>query len=134
MVYGEGERVRDVVAAIRASYDKDVTDEFVLPIIQVDDSGAPVGNIQEGDSLVFFNFRPDRAIQLSQAFTNDNFDGFDRGSNHPHVDFVSMVKFSDTVGGKLRTRRTARAIHTAKSCRMWDSGSCALRKRRSSRT
>ncbi|GEO26555.1 2,3-bisphosphoglycerate-independent phosphoglycerate mutase [Alicyclobacillus acidoterrestris] len=101
MVHGEGEHVRDVVGAIRDSYEKDVTDEFVLPIIQVDAKGEPVGKIADGDGLVFFNFRPDRAIQLSQAFTNDDFSGFDRGENPPKVDFVSMVKFSDTVGGQI---------------------------------
>ncbi|WAH36385.1 2,3-bisphosphoglycerate-independent phosphoglycerate mutase [Alicyclobacillus dauci] len=101
MVHGEGEAATDLVAAIRESYDKDVTDEFVLPIVHVDDKGDPVGKIEDGDSLIFFNFRPDRAIQLSQAFTNDDFAGFDRGTNPPHVHFVSMTKYSDSVGGEI---------------------------------
>ncbi|WP_067620361.1 2,3-bisphosphoglycerate-independent phosphoglycerate mutase [Alicyclobacillus acidiphilus] len=101
MVHGEGEKSSDLVASIEASYEADVTDEFVKPIVHVDASGNPVGKVEDGDSLIFFNFRPDRAIQLSQAFTNDGFDGFDRGPRPPHVHFVSMTKYSDTVGGEI---------------------------------
>jgi 2,3-bisphosphoglycerate-independent phosphoglycerate mutase len=101
MVHGEGEATQDLVGAIRASYAKDVTDEFVLPLVHVDESGQPLGKIADGDVLIFANFRPDRAIQLSQAFTNDDFDGFDRGANPPHVHFVSMTKYSDSVGGEI---------------------------------
>lgn len=101
MVYGEGEKSTNLVASVEASYASDVTDEFVLPIVHVDETGVPLGTVEDGDSLIFFNFRPDRAIQLSQAFTNEHFDGFDRGQKAPHLHFVSMTKYSDTVGGEI---------------------------------
>lgn len=101
MVHGEGEKSEDLAASVEASYAADVTDEFVKPIVHVNPDGNPVATISNGDSLIFFNFRPDRAIQLSQAFTNDDFDGFNRGDNPPHVHFVSMTKYSDTVGGEI---------------------------------
>lgn len=101
MVHGVGQATSDVVSVVEASYQQDVTDEFMLPIVQVDETGTPVGLIESGDSLIFFNFRPDRAIQLSQAFTNEGFAGFDRGAHPPQVHFVSMVKFSDSVGGEI---------------------------------
>lgn len=101
MVHGTGKEVTDVVAAIEESYASGVTDEFVLPIVHIDENGQPCGTIEDGDSLIFFNFRPDRAIQLSQAFTNDDFAGFDRGAKRPNIHFVSMTKYSDSVGGEI---------------------------------
>ncbi|HEY8530023.1 MAG TPA: 2,3-bisphosphoglycerate-independent phosphoglycerate mutase [Paenibacillaceae bacterium] len=100
MVYGEGPKYRDPIAAVRESYEKSVFDEFVMPTVIVDEDGAPVGPVESGDAMIFFNFRPDRAIQLSQAFTNEDFRGFDRGPGHPKdVYFVCMTLFSETVGG-----------------------------------
>ncbi|TDY42612.1 phosphoglycerate mutase [Alicyclobacillus sacchari] len=101
MVHGEGEKATRLAEAVEQSYANDVTDEFVLPIVHVDAQGEPVAKVEDGDSLIFFNFRPDRAIQLSQAFTDREFSGFDRGANPPSVHFVSMTKYSDTVGGEI---------------------------------
>ena len=56
-----------------------VYDEFVMPTVIVDEDGATGGLIEDDDAVIFFNFRPDRAIQLSLAFTNEDFRGFDRG-------------------------------------------------------
>lgn len=72
--------------AMEASYKDDVTDEFVVPISLVD------RGVKEGDSVVFFNFRPDRARQITRAFIQDDFDGFDRGE-HPHVSFVCFTEY-----------------------------------------
>ncbi|GAF03702.1 2,3-bisphosphoglycerate-independent phosphoglycerate mutase [Saccharicrinis fermentans DSM 9555 = JCM 21142] len=70
MVAGKGETTTtDVLAAIQASYDADVTDEFIKPIVQVDADGNPVGKIEEGDVIVFFNFRNDRAKELTTVLT-----------------------------------------------------------------
>jgi len=71
MVNGVGTPVTDVVAAIQASYDAGITDEFIKPIIQVDAQGKPVGSIQEGDVVIFFNFRNDRAKELTIVLTQD---------------------------------------------------------------
>ncbi|WP_188881133.1 2,3-bisphosphoglycerate-independent phosphoglycerate mutase [Alicyclobacillus cellulosilyticus] len=101
MVYGEGDHARDPLQALEDSYAKSITDEFVVPTVIVDDRGEPVGLIRDGDAVILFNFRPDRAIQISQVFTNDDFRGFDRGPKFPRVHYVCMTKFSETVGGTV---------------------------------
>ncbi|REK62043.1 MAG: 2,3-bisphosphoglycerate-independent phosphoglycerate mutase [Cohnella sp.] len=100
MVYGEGPTATDPVQAVKESYEKSVLDEFVLPTVIVGEDGKPVGLVESGDSVIFFNFRPDRAIQLSQVFTNEDFRGFDRGPKQPKdLYFVCMTLFSETIGG-----------------------------------
>ncbi|CAG7650276.1 2,3-bisphosphoglycerate-independent phosphoglycerate mutase [Paenibacillus allorhizosphaerae] len=100
MVYGEGPQYQDPMAAIKESYERSVFDEFVMPTVITKADGTPVGLVESGDSVVFFNFRPDRAIQLSQVFTNSDFRGFDRGDKAPHdLHYVCLTLFSETVGG-----------------------------------
>jgi 2,3-bisphosphoglycerate-independent phosphoglycerate mutase len=83
LVKGEGEGFGDPVAALQASYDDGVTDEFVTPRrIDYGDEGAfgdHGSRVESGDAVIFFNFRADRARQLTSAFTQADFDGFDRG-------------------------------------------------------
>lgn len=84
LVDGTGDVFRDPIDALEASYDAGVTDEFVKPrLIQYDDNAASFGEhgsrIENGDSVIFFNFRGDRARQITRAFTDPDFDGFDRG-------------------------------------------------------
>ncbi|MFD0712182.1 2,3-bisphosphoglycerate-independent phosphoglycerate mutase [Paenibacillus sp. GCM10027626] len=100
MVYGEGPTYTDPVEAVVASYEQSVMDEFVMPTVIVDEEGKPVGLVESEDAVVFFNFRPDRAIQLSQVFTNTDFRGFDRGERVPQsLYFVCLTLFSETVDG-----------------------------------
>lgn len=100
MVYGEGPKYIDPVKAVVESYEKSVYDEFVMPTVIEDGENKPVGLVESEDAVIFFNFRPDRAIQLSQVFTNEDFRGFDRGENHPvNLYFVCLTLFSETVGG-----------------------------------
>lgn len=99
MVYGDGDQATDPLQALEDSYAKSITDEFVLPTTIVDKDGKPVGLIQDNDAVIMFNFRPDRAIQISRVFTNEDFRDFDRGPNFPHVHYVCMTKFSELVGG-----------------------------------
>ncbi|TVX99146.1 2,3-bisphosphoglycerate-independent phosphoglycerate mutase [Cohnella terricola] len=100
MVYGEGPTAVDPIAAVKESYEKSVFDEFVLPTVIVGADGKPVGLVESEDSVIFFNFRPDRAIQLSNVFTNEDFRGFDRGPGFPkNLHFVCMTLFAETVGG-----------------------------------
>lgn len=100
MVYGEGPQYKDAISAIVDSYEQKVYDEFVVPSVIVDEKDKPVGLVESGDSVVFFNFRPDRAIQLSLVFTNEDFNGFDRGDHHPKdLYYVCMTLYSETVGG-----------------------------------
>lgn len=100
MVYGEGPQYTDPVQAVVESYEKSVFDEFVMPTVIVDGQGKPVALVESEDAVIFFNFRPDRAIQLSQVFTNTDFRGFDRGEAHPqNLYFVCLTLFSESVGG-----------------------------------
>jgi 2,3-bisphosphoglycerate-independent phosphoglycerate mutase len=89
--YGEGSARPDPVEAIRESYRFGGTDEFVKPIVIVDNS-APVATIRDGDSVIFFNFRSDRARQITRAFTEDDFTFFDRGPK-PEIRFTCMTYY-----------------------------------------
>jgi 2,3-bisphosphoglycerate-independent phosphoglycerate mutase len=77
MVSGIGVTADSAEDAMQQSYDKGVLDEFVLPTV-IQEDGAPVATIGAGDSVVFFNFRPDRAREITRVMTQDNFDAFDR--------------------------------------------------------
>jgi len=93
IVFGRGERCETTpAAAARAHYERGVTDEFMPPLIF---SGADEQRIRDGDTLFFFNFRADRARQLSQAFLLENFDGFDR-EVWPRVNYVSLTQYDVT--------------------------------------
>ena len=91
-VYGEGEKFADPIAAIQASYDKDVTDEFVLPCITCEG-----GRVQAGDTIVFTNFRPDRAREITRAFVDDAFTGFERKLGRIPVQYVCMAQYDATM-------------------------------------
>ena len=77
MVKGEGEMCDSAVSAIQASYNKDITDEFVVPTVITMD-GAPTGKISNGDSVIFYNFRPDRAREITRTLVDPDFTGFER--------------------------------------------------------
>ncbi len=106
MVYGDGEHATDPMAAVEDSYRKSVTDEFLLPVVIVDQQDQPVGLIEDNDAIIMFNFRPDRAIQISQVFTNEDFRGFDRGPKFPRTYYVCMTHFSESVGGYVAYKPT----------------------------
>lgn len=76
MVNGKGQPTTDMVAALQASYDEDVTDEFVKPTVCVDAKGQPVGKIEEGDVVIFFNYRNDRAKELTVVLTQEDMEAF----------------------------------------------------------
>ena len=96
---GEGVKGTDAAAAVQASYDDGKTDEFVLPTV-IEKDGKPVTVISEKDSIVFFNFRPDRAREITRAFCDDEFSGFDRGSRLP-LTYVCFTDYDDTIQNKL---------------------------------
>lgn len=100
MVYGEGPTAVDPIAAVKESYENNVYDEFFVPTVIVGADGEPNALVESEDAVIFFNFRPDRAIQLSNVFTNEDFRGFDRGAGVPkNLYFVCMTLFAETVGG-----------------------------------
>lgn len=98
MVHGEGTPARDPVAALGASYDAGVTDEFIEPIVLRDEGGQPVATVQAGDSVIFYNFRADRARQLTKAFVLPDLPPpahgvFDRGPRLSDLTFVTMTEY-----------------------------------------
>ena len=95
---GEGAKATDPVKAIADSYAADVTDEFVLPTV-ITQNDAPVATIKDGDSVVFFNFRPDRAREITRAFCADDFDGFDRGARL-NTTYVCFTEYDVTIPNK----------------------------------
>ncbi|WP_147804330.1 2,3-bisphosphoglycerate-independent phosphoglycerate mutase [Alkalicoccus halolimnae] len=109
MVYGEGEKFASTKEAIEASYSKEIHDEFLLPsIITQEDGETPVGTIKDDDAVIFFNFRPDRAIQISEVFTKDEFVNFERGERHPkNVHYVCLTQFSESIQGKVAFKPTS---------------------------
>ena len=96
---GEGETATCPVTAIADSYAKDVNDEFVVPVVITKD-GAPVATVNDNDSVVFFNFRPDRAREMTRAFCADDFDGFNRGARK-NVKFVCFTEYDVTIPNKV---------------------------------
>lgn len=107
MVYGEGPTYRDPLECIEDSYKNGIYDEFVLPSVIVREDGSPVATIQDNDAIIFYNFRPDRAIQISNTFTNEDFREFDRGPKHPkNLFFVCLTHFSETVKGYVAFKPT----------------------------
>lgn len=98
MVKGEGDKAACGICAIQNSYDKGVTDEFVKPAV-VEEGGKPLATVQDGDSVVFFNFRPDRAREITRAFCEDDFTRFDRGARKQVV-FVCFSDYDPTIPNK----------------------------------
>lgn len=97
LVYGEGEQVTAASEALQDSYAKGVTDEFVTPRVVVDSQGQPKGMVQPGDGVIFYNFRADRARELTRAFTDHDFDGFPRREGYPNVHYVCMTQYDVTI-------------------------------------
>lgn len=95
---GEGVPASSGVEAVAQSYEKGETDEFVLPSVVMKD-GAPTATIQDGDSIIFFNFRPDRAREITRTFCCDDFDGFDRGARK-NVCYVCFTEYDVTIPNK----------------------------------
>jgi 2,3-bisphosphoglycerate-independent phosphoglycerate mutase len=96
LVRGKGERATDPVAAITQSYERGVTDEFAEPTVIVNSTGEPVATIQDGDTVIFFNFRPDRARQLTRALAVEGFQEFDV-TGRPRIDFVCFTVYDRTL-------------------------------------
>ena len=98
MTLGEGVKADSAEQAMEDSYQKKVYDEFVLPTV-INKDGKPAAVINDHDSLVFFNFRPDRARQMTRAFCDDDFSGFER-QKRPAVYFACFTDYDDTIKNK----------------------------------
>lgn len=100
LVYGEGVEGTDPVEAIQASYDSEVTDEFVLPTV-IKENGQPVGTVKENDSVIFFNFRPDRAREITRAMCDPDFKGFARRDGRFPLTYVCFTDYDETIPNKV---------------------------------
>lgn len=99
MTKGVGNTCESATEAIQRSYDEGKTDEFVIPTV-ITENGAPTATIRTGDSIIFYNFRPDRARQMTRAFCDEEFRGFDRGERVATT-FVCFTDYDETIGNKL---------------------------------
>ena len=95
---GEGIKGENAAEAVQASYDGGVTDEFVVPTV-IEKDGKPVTVISDKDSVVFFNFRPDRAREITRAFCDDEFKGFER-EKRLSLTYVCFTDYDDTIPNK----------------------------------
>ena len=98
MVKGEGVEAACGICAVQNSYDNGKNDEFVVPAV-VKKDGAPVATIKDKDSVIFFNFRPDRAREITRAFCADEFDGFAR-EKRLDLTYVCFTEYDETIPNK----------------------------------
>ena len=94
LLLGEGEKAANSAEAIQASYANDVSDEFVLPTV----TGDADSRIKDGDSIIFFNYRPDRAREITMAINMSDFDGFERKKILKNIYYVCMAQYNETFG------------------------------------
>lgn len=90
----------DAEEAVKASYRNGVTDEFIKPCV-ITENGEPVAKINANDSIIFFNFRPDRARQLTRCFIDRDFPQFERRRGYFPVKFVCMSQYSAEFNGRV---------------------------------
>lgn len=100
IAHGEGVKAHSAMEAVETSYASEKFDEFVIPTV-IEKDGKPVATIEDNDSIIFFNFRPDRAIQLSNAFTDDEWEHFDRGVRAENVKFVTMTLYNPSIKAEV---------------------------------
>ncbi|MCI5649994.1 MAG: 2,3-bisphosphoglycerate-independent phosphoglycerate mutase [Fusicatenibacter sp.] len=96
---GEGVKGTDAAKAVQDSYDNGKTDEFVMPTV-IEKEGKPVTVIQDKDSVIFFNFRPDRAREITRAFCSDDFTGFER-EKRLDLTYVCFTEYDETIPNKI---------------------------------
>ncbi len=94
LALGEGLKADNAIDAIENAYQREEFDEFVKPTV-IMDKGKPVGLIKQNDSIIFFNFRPDRARELTRVFVDKNFDGFEK--KFLYVNYVCMTQYDETI-------------------------------------
>jgi len=97
MVHGEGEKSKDILASIKKSYENNVTDEFIRPIIQAGANNKPIAVIEEGDLVICFNFRTDRGREITQVLTQRDFE--DYNMKKLSLDYITFTNYDDTFTG-----------------------------------
>ncbi|EAY28461.1 2,3-bisphosphoglycerate-independent phosphoglycerate mutase [Microscilla marina] len=97
LVNGKGKPSQKMTEAIQASYNEEVTDEFIKPIVKVNDEGTPIATVDEGDVVLCFNFRTDRGRQITQVLTQEDFP--DEGMHKLSLQYLTMTNYDDTFEG-----------------------------------
>ena len=97
MVHGIGEKTNDVLDAVSNSYDSGITDEFIKPIVVVDEKDKPLSTIQDGDVVLCFNFRTDRGREITLALTQQDF--HEQNMNKLNLHYVTLTNYDDTFKG-----------------------------------
>ena len=95
MTAGEGNYNKSAVDAINDSYANNITDEFVIPTV-ITENNKPVGSIEKGDSIIFFNFRPDRAREITRAFIDKDFNKFNRQTGYLEPQYITFTQYDET--------------------------------------
>ena len=97
MVKGIGKKTKNIISAIKESYDEGITDEFIKPIVVVDENNQPIGNIKEGDVVICFNFRTDRLRQITFALTQNNLHEY--GMHTLNLHYYTMTSYDQSFKG-----------------------------------
>lgn len=97
LVHGTGEKITDPIAGIKKQYDEGVTDEFIKPMVCVDDAGEPLATLKDGDVLICFNFRTDRPREISQVLTQADMP--EHGTTKLNLKYVTMTRYDESFTG-----------------------------------
>lgn len=97
LVHGKGEPAKDIDAAVSASYDKAVTDEFILPIVMTGEDGKPLATIEDDDVVICFNFRTDRGREITEVLTQQDFPEF--GMKKLSLQYITMTTYDESFEG-----------------------------------
>jgi 2,3-bisphosphoglycerate-independent phosphoglycerate mutase len=97
LVEGKGKATHNILKSIQDNYENDITDEFIKPLVRVDENNKPVATIKDDDVVIFFNFRTDRGRQLTQALTQDDFHEYNMHKLHLH--YVTLTNYDENYKG-----------------------------------
>lgn len=100
MVNGVGKTATNAVESVATSYEQGANDEFMLPTVILE-NGQPIATVNNKDSVIFFNFRPDRARQITRPFCEENFDGFERAKGFMELTYVCFTDYDVTIPNKI---------------------------------
>ena len=126
LTYGEGLHASSAAEAMQASYDAGVTDEFVVPTV-ITENGAPIATVQSNDSVIFFNFRPDRARELTRSYIFPDFDGFARKNGCFPLCYVCMTQYDKTFDGRVRVAFSPESLDNTLGAYLASCGKTQLR-------
>lgn len=99
IVMGKGDSSDNPSSYMQSSYSKEINDEFVVPTV-IQENGVPIGTINNGDSVIFFNYRPDRAREMTRAFCDENFTHFEREKGFLNLNFITFTDYDSSIKNK----------------------------------